>query len=175
MALLLSTVPLHRPARIETALLYDPAVPSRTPIANLGELVAIESCSTCSWLPFVDKACTKRVLATLSRLSYRRNRRTLPLLLIDASDTASGKTCSPIARRHRAGKSAPLGTKPERPDKNKAMLLCRCALPLVLLDNVGTLQSDALDAVLTGTFRKVTWRTRKVRALPLVFAVTQHG
>lgn len=106
----------------------------------------------------------------------------VPLLLIDASDKGSGKTLlADLLAVIVLGKPAPRRTKPESPEEwKKAMLsLALAALPLVLLDNVtGTLQSDALDAVLTGTEfqeRALGGNEESTHRFHSVFAVTANN
>jgi hypothetical protein len=143
-----------------TGLVYEPTCDVRVPESPSKDDArrAIETLlDLLVDFPFVDKGVHETAwLATLLSIVGRAAiEGPVPLLLIDASDKGSGKTLlADLLAVIVLGKPAPRRTKPESPEEwKKAMLsLALAALPLVLIDNVtGTLQSDALDAVLTGT------------------------
>jgi hypothetical protein len=143
-----------------TGLVYEPTCDVRVPDSPSKDDArhAIETLlDLLVDFPFVDKRVHETAwLATLLSIVGRAAiEGPVPLLLIDASDKGSGKTLlADLLAVIVLGKAAPRRTKPESPEEwKKAMLsLALAALPLVLIDNVtGTLQSDALDAVLTGT------------------------
>jgi len=171
----------------KTGLLYEPSCtvrvlesPSkddaRQAIDNLLDLLVD--------FPFLEKRLHQTAwLATLLSVVGRAAiEGPVPLLLIDASDKGSGKTLlADLLAVIVLGKPAPRRTKPESPEEwKKAMLsLALAALPLVLIDNVtGTLQSDALDAVLTGTEfqeRALGGNEETTQRFHSVFAVTANN
>jgi hypothetical protein len=142
-----------------TGLLYEPTCNAQVPESPTKEDALRAIASLLDLLvdfPLVEPVHRTAWLAALLTLVGRAAiEGPVPLLLIDASDKGSGKTLlADLLAVIVLGKPAPRRTKPESPEEwKKAMLaLAIAALPLVLIDNVtGTLRSDALDAVLTGT------------------------
>ncbi|HVZ30835.1 MAG TPA: hypothetical protein VG963_00330, partial [Polyangiaceae bacterium] len=170
-----------------TGLLYEPTCDVRVPESPSRDdaRLAIELLlDLLVDFPFVDRRVHETAwLATLLAIVGRAAiDGPVPLLLIDASDNGSGKTLlADLLAAIVLGKAAPRRTKPESPEEwKKAMLsLALAALPLVLLDNVtGTLQSDALDAVLTGTEfqeRALGGNEETTQRFHSVFAVTANN
>jgi len=145
---------------LRTGLLYEPSCTVRvleSPSKDDARQAIESLLDLLVDFPFVEKRVhdTAWIATLLSIVGRAAIDGPVPLLLIDASDKGSGKTLlADLLAVIVLGKPAPRRTKPESPEEwKKAMLsLALAALPLVLLDNVtGTLQSDALDAVLTGT------------------------
>lgn len=170
-----------------TGLLYEPSCAVQVPEAPSRDDArrAIERLlDLLVDFPFVEKRLHETAwLATLLSVVGRAAiDGPVPLLLIDASDKGSGKTLlADLLAVIVLGKPAPRRTKPESPEEwKKAMLsLALAALPLVLLDNVtGKLQSDALDAVLTGTEfqeRALGGNEECTQRFHSVFAVTANN
>jgi len=133
--------------------------------------------------PFADKSSKSAYLAALLTVPARPAiDGPTPLLIIDANQRATGKTLlADTLGNIITGHDLPRRTAPDSPAEwRKAILgIAIAGDAYVLIDNVtGKLQSDALDAVLTGTeFRERLLGRNEELILPFrtVFIVTQNN